>query len=401
MKSFTERSPRRIGTVVIIVVVVLVLGVLLLNRSVFVPSYTIHARLSNAAGLGKGAEVTVAGVKVGTVSGVHVDGNAVIADLSINHGVVLPQTTAAAVQVQTVLGVLDVALQPRSGWNHPLADGATITNTAIPAEFQDLQNTAGNLLEQSDVTAFNSLLNSLEQVTAGKQVQVAQIISGLSGFSAAVNERQGELGSLISSANTLAATVASRDTQLAGVVDNLAQVVQGLANRSSDLSALIVQTDQFAAQTASLIGQNQPQIQSLLDHLQSVLAVVAQHQEDLAQGVSYLDAAITGFQSIGYSGQANTPNSWANIYANVVGIANGYSVLGSCGALDQALDLVLGPDPMSCDERTGPPAGQSGQTSGGPSSDSSSPSAGPGATAPPAPAENPLQQLLGPLVGAP
>lgn len=364
MKSFTERNPKIIGTVAVVVAAAVVLGVLVLNRSVFTPAYTVHARLTNAAGIVKGTEVSLAGVKVGTVRAVHVEGNAVIADLAINHGIVLPHDTAAQVKVQTVLGVLDVALEPRSGWAHPLAAGATITDTAIPVEFQDLENTAGTLLQKSDVAAFNQMLGSLEQITQGKQVQVAEIISGLGKFTSAIDQRQAQVGNLIDAANTLASTVAARDSQLGGIVDNLTTVVQGLAQRSSQLNALIVGTDQLATETANLIGQNQPQLQGLLAHLQAVLAVLDKHQEDLAQGVSYLSSAVRGFSSIGYSGPDNTPNNWGNIYANLVGVANGYSVLGGCAALDQALDQVLGPDPVPCDQRSGPPVGQTAQPSG-------------------------------------
>lgn len=403
MKSFTERNPKRIGAVVIAVVIAVVAGVLFLNRSVFVPSYTVHAQLANAAGLGKGAAVTVAGVKVGTVSGVTVQGNHVLADLALDHGVTLPHDTSAAVAVQTVLGVLDVALHPITGWNHPLAAGDTITDTSIPVEFQDIQNAAGTVLQQTDVNSFNQLVSALQQVTAGKQAQVATIVSGLSQFTTAVDSRQQQVGSLIDSANQLAATVAQHDTQLAGVVDDLATVVQGLASRSSDLSALIYQTDQVAAQTATLIGQNQPQLQGLLDHLQSVLAVLSQHQEDLAQGVSYLSAALEGFSSVGYSGPNNTPNTWANIYANLVGVAQGDSVLGNCAALDQALDQILGPDPTPCADRTGPVGGQTAAPSGGAPNDTSSPSANPadggGTPSSPGSSSNPLQQILGSLLG--
>lgn len=404
MKSFTERDPKIIGAIAIVVALVLVGGVIFLNRSVFLPGYTIHARLSNAAGLSKGAPVTLAGVNVGTVKGVSLQGDAVIADLSINHGTVLPHDTAAAVQVQTVLGVLDVVLQPKSGWNRPLQSGATLTDTSIPVEFQDLQQAAGTLLQQSDVQAFNQLVTELQQVTAGKQDQVATIVSGLGKFTAAIGQRQQQVQSLIDSANTLAGTVAQRDTQLAGIVDSLSTVVQGLADKSGALSTLIVQTDQLAAQTASLVGQNRPQLQGLLDNLESVLGVLSKHQEDLAQGVSYLSAALRGFSSVGYSGPTNSPNAWANIYANVVDLANGYSVLGSCAALDQALNQILGPDPMPCDEQTGPPAGQTVPTSGGPGTDSSSPSALPGGSGTSAqsqstPAPNPLEELLAPLLG--
>ena len=393
----------------------IVLGVLVLNRSVFVASYTVHARFPDAAGIGKGAEVTVAGVRVGTVSGVHVDHNAVLADLAINHGVVLPHQTAAAIEVQTVLGVLDVALQPERGWNDPLQAGATITRTSVPVEFQDLQNTAGNLLQHSDVQAFNQMLTSLQAITQGKQAQVAEIVNGLGKFTGAIDARRAQVGGLIDSANTLAGTVAQRDQQLASLVDSLTSVVEGLADHSAQLATLIANTESVAAQTASLVGQNQPGLQELLSHLTSVLAVVQQHQMDLAQGVSYLASAVTGFSSIGYSGPNDAAQSWGNIYANLLGAGGAYGALGNSAALDTALDAVLGPDPTPCDQRTGPPVGSpSAAPSGGPAISSgadagsgasagSGTSGGTGGSSSPSgqdeAAANPLTQLLSPLLG--
>ncbi len=408
MKSFTERDPRLIGVVAIAVAAALVLGVLVLNRSVFVPSYTLHARFVDAAGIGKGAPVDVAGVRVGTVSGMRIDGNAVVADLAIDHGVVLPHETTAAIEVQTLLGVLDIVLQPQTGWAHPLQAGATITKTSVPVEFQDLQQTTGNLLEQSDVQAFNQMVDALQAITQGKQAQVAAIIDGMNKFTGVIDQRSGQVSDLIGSANAVASTVAQHDQQLAGLVDNLAQVVQGLADHSSELGTLIQNTDQMAAQTASLVGQNQPQLQALIGHLTSVLGVVQQHQMDLAQGVSYLSTAVKGFASIGYSGPNNTPQSWGNIYANLIGVSGAYGALGNCAAVDTALDEVLGPDPTPCDQRTGPPPTNTSATpSGGPgaSSQSASPSGGAASSSPAGAAHgqpsssDPLQQLLVPLLG--
>ncbi|HUO49064.1 MAG TPA: hypothetical protein VMU09_09545, partial [Acidimicrobiales bacterium] len=125
---------------------------------------------------------------------------------------------------------------------------------------------------------------------------------------------------------------------------------------------------------------------------------------DLAQGVAYLTSGLKGFSSVGYSGTNNSPNNWANIYDQLLGTAGAYGVLGNCGALDQALTQVLGPDPMPCDQQTGQLVGTTVQPSGGPggsSSSSSSSSASTAATpaATTAAAPNPLQQLLSPLLG--
>ncbi len=354
MKAFTERNPKAIGALALAVMAVIVLGVLFLNRSVFQSGYPVSARFANAAGIGKGTDVLLAGVDVGTVSSVTIQGNAIDAGLTINDGVVLPRHTTAAVQVETLLGVVDVSLDPVSGWSAPLRSGAVITDTSVPTEFYQLRNTAGRLLDKTDAQAFNSVVSSLAAITKGKQKQVAEIIDGLGKLTATVNNRSSQVSQLIDSANTVSSALATKDQQLASVIDNLNTVASGLSANSGNLASLIDNVDAMASQTNSLVSQDRPQLTALLKNLHTTLGVVGQHQDDLAQAVSYLGAALKGFASVGYSGATDTPNSWANIYANTATVTNAYSVLGPCGVFDQVLDDTLGPTPLACTAQTGP-----------------------------------------------
>ena len=384
MKAVTERNPKIVGLVAIAVMAVLVLGILLLNRSLFTSGYTVTARFANAAGISKGTEVMVAGVNVGSVSSVAVHGNAVDAQLSVNNSVQLPHVTTAAIEVETLLGVVDVTLQPVSGWSDPLKPGALITDTSVPTEFYELQNTAHSLLSKTNAQALNNLVTSLAAITKDKQAQVAQIIAGLGALTTTVDQRSGQVSSLIDSANTLSSTLAARDQQLLSVVDNLDTVSTGLADNNQDLSNLVTNVDALATQTNSLVNQDSPALNSLLKSLHADLSVVGQHQEDLAEGVSYLGGALKGFQSIAYSG--STPVSWGNIFVNPASLTNTFGVIGPCGTLDQVLDQVLGPDPDSCDAQTGPLPGEgSPATSGGGTSSAS----GSSSTPPPSPQSKP------------
>jgi phospholipid/cholesterol/gamma-HCH transport system substrate-binding protein len=352
VKAFTDRNPRRIGIVVVTVTLVAVLAVFAFNASTFSSGYTVKARFSNAAGMGPNANVLLAGVAVGKVKSVNLNGNHVTVDMTINQGVVLPKNTTASISVQTLLGQLVVDLKPVSGWNQPLGDGALLTNTSIPVEFQNIQNIAGGLLTKSDATAINQLISSLATITQGKQQQVAQIISGLNGFTGVINQRQTQVSQLIAAANTLSQTVASHDSELGSAIDNLTTVIGSLAQKGTDLGNLIDNTQQAAGQINTLVTNNRPQLQATVTQLQSVLGILSQHQLDLAQGVSSAAAAITGFSSIGSSG--STPVSWGNIFFNVLGSTPLEGVLGACGTLDMVLNQSLGPDPLPCSQQNGP-----------------------------------------------
>jgi phospholipid/cholesterol/gamma-HCH transport system substrate-binding protein len=372
VKAFTERNPKILGLIGVSIMVAGVLAILLLNRSVFSSGYTIDAQFPNAAGIANGTVVMVAGVNVGSVTSVKVHGDAVDAALSVNQGVQLPHVTTAAVEVETLLGVVDVTLKPVSGWNQLLKPGAMITDTSVPTEFYQLQNTAHSLLSKTNAQALNSLVTSLASITQDKQQQVAQIISGLGALTTTVDQRSGQVSQLIDSANTLSSTLTSRDQQLLSVVNNLNTVSTGLAANDQDLSNLISNVDAMATQTNSLVSQDSPALNSLLGSLHTDLNVVGQHQEDLAEGVSYLGSALKGFQSIAYSGSSPVP--WANIFVNPASLTQAFGIIGPCGTLDQVLNQVLGPDPASCDNQTGPLPGEGSTAApgGGPSTPSNS-----------------------------
>ncbi|MHB1712603.1 MAG: MCE family protein [Acidimicrobiales bacterium] len=354
MKAFTDRNPRRVGIVVLVATAIAVASVFIFNQNTFASGYTVQATFPNAAGLGPNAGVLVAGVNVGKVSTVHLRGNHVTVDMTVDQGVVLPRNTTASISVETLLGQLVVDLKPVSGWGHPLRNGALLTNTSVPVEFQNVQNEAGGLLTKTDAGAINQLIKSLEVITKGKQQQVRKIVNGLNGFTGVVNQRRAQVSQLIGAANTLSTTVAQRDAQLGSAIDNLSTVIAGLARNGANLGTLINNTQQAAGQIDTLVTNNRPHLQALVLHLQSVLGVLTKHQLDLAQGVSSAASAITGFASIGYSGSPATPVTWANIYVNAVGSSPLQGILGACGTLDQVLNVALGPDPLPCSQQNGP-----------------------------------------------
>ena len=353
MKGFTERSPLIIGAIVITAIVLGTAGSLFMTAGVFADRYSVSARFADSAGLKPGDAVRVAGVRVGQVSSVEAAGREVAAKLVIDKGIELSADTTAAVVVETLLGQKYVRLDTGEDWSSPLEDGAVIKNGKTPTEVLDLQNIGTPLLEETDAEAMNATLEHLAAITDGKREQVAEIIDGLNGLTAEVNQRKVETSRLLESAGTLTSTLAERDAELASAVENLNVVVAGLAERRAELVKLLQETRFAAAATASLVGDNRTRLDAVLNELEADLAIVGRHQIDLAHTVAYLSVAIEGFSSIGYSA-GDFPNNWGNIFTQFLSDPQVDQVMGSCGPVDQALDIALGPDPLPCEERDGP-----------------------------------------------
>jgi phospholipid/cholesterol/gamma-HCH transport system substrate-binding protein len=379
--SFSERNPLVLGAFTIALIATAVAGVLVLNADAFADRYTVNAYFEDAAGIGPGDTVRVAGVDAGKVDAVRQRDGRVEVVMEVDQDVELSADTAAAIQVETVLGTKFVRLTTGDDWGEPLADGDTIVDTTTPVELLDIQNTGTRLFDESDGRAFNDLLQSLTEVTDGKRVQVQQILDGLSDLTTVVSDRETEARRLLDSAQTLTGTLAGRDEELAGAIDDLNLVVGDLAERRSSLVELLDSTADSAHELAGLVGDNRADLDHILDEVHTTLDTIGRHQVDLAQGVAYLGVAIEGFSSVGYSGPDEVARPWANIFTQLIGPTGPDGILGACMPVDRMLDLVFGEDPLPCDQRTGPtgsstPIDQSGPPSSGDLPDLTQPAGG-------------------------
>jgi phospholipid/cholesterol/gamma-HCH transport system substrate-binding protein len=362
--SFTERNPLVLGALTIGFIAAAVAGVLVLNADFFADRYTVHARFADAAGISPGDTVRVAGVDAGRVDAVRQTDGQVEVVMAVDEGVELSGDTAAAVQVETVLGTKFVRLTTGDDWDHPLESGDTITDTTTPVELLDIQNTGTRLFDESDGAALNDLMDSVSQITDGKRVQVRRIINGLGDLTQAVADRETEARDLLDSAETLTGTLADRDEELGSAIDDLNVVVGNLAERRAALVDLLESTSAAARQLTDLVGDNRADLDVVLDDVHTTLDTIGGHQVDLAQSVAYLGVAIEGFASIGYNGPEEVARPWGNIFTQLVGPTGPDGVLGACMPVDRMLDLVFGPDPLPCDQRTGSLTTTSGPADG-------------------------------------
>lgn len=91
--------------------------------------YEIVARFDRADGLKRGSDVTLSGIKVGTVTTLELDKdyNAVVR-MAIRRDVKLTADTSARIVSESLLGGMVILLEP-GGSNQYLADGSRITKT--------------------------------------------------------------------------------------------------------------------------------------------------------------------------------------------------------------------------------------------------------------------------------
>jgi phospholipid/cholesterol/gamma-HCH transport system substrate-binding protein len=101
--------------------------------------YTLYAKFDHIDGLGVGADVRLAGVKVGNVSEERIDPQSfhAVVSLSVRDDIKLPKDTGAIITSESLLGGKYLSLQP-GGDETMLQQGQTITITQGSISLEDL-----------------------------------------------------------------------------------------------------------------------------------------------------------------------------------------------------------------------------------------------------------------------
>jgi phospholipid/cholesterol/gamma-HCH transport system substrate-binding protein len=350
-KSFLERNQLAIGVVGLVVLLGSAAVALMLSGGVFANTYSVVARFTDAAGIRPGDDVTVAGLDAGSVGAVNIEDGRVEIELKVDSDVAVPADSRAEIVIETLLGRKSVALiAGEAGRNLREGDLIPAERTSTPVEVTDLSDASVILLERSDARALEQLMDEVTRVTRGKEREIGALIEGLADVSAALEGRRAELSRLLESMSTLATTFGTNDDTIVSLIDRYNDVLGNLAQRRHDLRELFESTDEASHEVAALVDRNRPVLDSTLRSLHQALQVVDDHQLDLAASISYLETAVEGYSSIGYS--QGIPNRWGNIFVQSLGPVGVDALAGRCGLLDQALDEILGPDPRSCEDRS-------------------------------------------------
>lgn len=119
-----------LGAVVLVVAVAFVVYAYDASNIRAVDGYEVTAKFYGVDGLTEGSDVRVGGVKVGTVTGLHIDFEAyqAVVTMSITPDLKLAADTRASVTGEGLLGGKYIMLEPGSGADM-IADGGEITDT--------------------------------------------------------------------------------------------------------------------------------------------------------------------------------------------------------------------------------------------------------------------------------
>jgi len=287
MIPFRERNPVPIGAIGIGLIGLLLFGAFNAQSLPLIGSGdSYHAAFTEAGGIRKDDDVRIAGVRVGKVTGIELEGSHVRVEFKVTGDAAFGPQTGASIRMKTLLGQKYVALQPKGAGQMPpdseIPLGRTVSSYDIVDAFSDLTTTTeridtGKLAQSLDVMA-TEFRDSPEHVKSA--------LSGLSRLSKTIASRDGELRTLLARANSVSATVASRNDTTATLIRDADLLLVELAARREAIHTLFTNTSELAIQLTGLVRDNRAALKPALDRLTKVLAVLTKHEQDLDKTIA-------------------------------------------------------------------------------------------------------------------
>ncbi len=250
------------------------------------PTYS--AAFSEAGGLKPGDEVRIAGVKVGKVDGVELDGDHVKVTFRLTTDAAFGDLTTASIRVKTILGAKYLSLEPkgpgrmRSGAQIPLS--RTVPAYDVVQAFSDLTTTT----EQVDTRQLAAALDTVSTTFKDSPEEVKASIRGLSRISQAVSQRDQSLRELLRHADGVASVLADRSGRLTSVIDDGDSLFRELQSRREAIHRLLVGASDLAVQLTGLVDDNRRQLGPALDRLHQVVAMLQRNQDSVDRSVALL-----------------------------------------------------------------------------------------------------------------
>jgi phospholipid/cholesterol/gamma-HCH transport system substrate-binding protein len=293
MKRFSERNRFVLAVVGSVLLATVALAAINFSKLPLINDHTSYgAAFADSAGLVQGDPVSIAGVNVGTISGLSLSGSHVLVTFTVQNGVRLGDQTAAAAKVLTPLGQEYLDLRPAGSGQ--LEAGAVIPQkrTAETQTIVSTVQTGGNIVQHIDlnqlVQAIESTDQDLEAIPPGA---TSAMLKGLAQLSDVIGSRSGELAQLVQNVSQLSATLSQHGNQIFSLVGQSDLVLQVLNQRHAAIAQLLTSTASLTQQLESLLAAHQSQVGPLLTDLQTVSAVLAKDGGDLATAVPLLAAA--------------------------------------------------------------------------------------------------------------
>ncbi len=319
MKPFRDRNPVVMGAIGFALLAAILLASFNADRLPFIGGGTGYsAAFREAAGLKDTSEVRIAGVKVGKVTAIELDGDHVRIEFRVDKGVRLGTKPFASIRIRTVLGQKFLALTPAGSGNLKAGSEIPLARTASPYDVVQAFSGLSQTVEAIDTEQLAKAFDAVSSTFKDSPADVQASLRGLSRLSKTISSRDAQLAALLAKANGVTKVLADRDEEFIKLIADGDLLLQEVQRRRDAIHNLLVSTTTLSQQLIGLVNDNKAQLKPALQQLNRVVTVLQRNKTSLSRSLALLAPFVQGYSNVLGNGR------WFDTYvANLCGPLTG------------------------------------------------------------------------------
>jgi phospholipid/cholesterol/gamma-HCH transport system substrate-binding protein len=268
---------------VVLIILVIAVGLQPERLLSWATSVRYQALFSEAGGITVGNDVTVSGIKVGSVSSVDLDNGDALVGFTIDGKYALGSDTKAQIRTGTLLGERVLALESAGSGALDPRQVIPTSRTSSPYSLTDAvsdltSNTAGTNTDSLN-QSLDTLAATLDQVSP----QLGPTFDGLSRVSQSLNNRNQSLAELLKTAADVTGIFSERSKQVNALILNSSDLLAVLDERRYAITSLLASTSAVSRALTGVVADNEKKLAPALEHLNAVTAMLEKNRDNLAK----------------------------------------------------------------------------------------------------------------------
>ncbi|MGW0047380.1 MCE family protein [Nocardia cyriacigeorgica] len=249
------------------------------------PSYTLHAVFDDALNLPERARVKIGGTDVGVVTEIDTLDFRAEVELEISSEIQLPEGTRAELRQATPLGDIFIGLtlpekRPDAAL---LTDGDTIdrAHTSAGASVEQLMVSMSMLLDGGALNQVARITSEMNSMIGGRGPQLAHLLTELTATLDALNQRTGQIDSVLHGLTGLTAVLNARKAELGAAAEQFPPLIGVIAENNQAIVDLTAKVSVTMAALGDFTTTGE-QFRSLFDSVQQLMGGFTRMGDNLA-----------------------------------------------------------------------------------------------------------------------
>jgi phospholipid/cholesterol/gamma-HCH transport system substrate-binding protein len=269
------------------------------------------AVFSDVTGLLPGNDIRIAGVRIGAVDSVELEGNNLArVDFSLEDGRTIPESAIARLRFRNLVGERYIAITEGPGSARPLEEGGTLplAQTRNALDLTVLFNGFKPLFQALEPQTVNQVAFEIVQTLQGEGGTVESITARTASLTNTLADRDEVIGRVIENLSLVLATVDDRGSELSQLIVNLRRMSEGFAEDREAIGASLDGISDLSTATAQLLVDIREPLTADIAELGTLAGTLNEHEEEVEGVISRLPGKLD--RIIGTA----TYGSWFNFY---------------------------------------------------------------------------------------